>query len=1443
MPTLYPWERRWREIAASKAINESYHQVESTGYVAAGVLTDSLRMQPIGVRLSDVDAERQVIVLLGEPGSGKSSEWRRLREELTIESQHLFLNLGEFATEAELREAILEDPKVVSWQQSGNKLTLWLDSLDEGLLHMRKLQKTLLRILQKLLPLERINLRITCRNAIWPVTFTEELGSLWGFGQQPSSEQLSVLLLRPLTQEQVAEAAQVEGLPSEEFLAAAAALDAQPLASIPVTLRLLLALYKKYGSGFGGSESAGRAGLFELGCLQLCEASGGEREEPYRMDRYERLLLAGYLAYLAIFSNRRQILIEPAVGELEENSLDPHAAGARQTVSWKGLRVAISTKAIQNLLKNTSLFIDLGNGSLVWAHQAFAEFLAAWYLNLANISLGSTRALFRSEADPAGGVVPALRETAAWLAELRPAFWQELLRLDPLALVRSDLRQLRPEQQADVVQQLVVAMSTLSYPPYQENGFMQQLCHSGLAAQLEPLLTGEEVPTATVRFAMDMAKECSVQLLVPVLIEQALDVTQPFYKRAHALNILRVIIPDEAKPALRSLIHGIPDEDERDEFRGYLLWILWPDYLAPDELLPLLTPDKDDSYGGAYRHFIHYLERQDIHFSAQAVRNSLYWLSKNWSALAPHHRLPDFWAWLSLLIWRRAWQVINEPGVSEAATAAFATGIEHHEYISVRGASDEARLQLLKILLAKHYKTIEWFYVIPGFNRQEALLTQADWDRLFPLIQNRLVASQREWLAKVLRRLLVISLYNEPSNTYCRRYEQFLTAARRYASVRAVWQEWFKPVDYQSQEAEKDRKEWQQVQKRTRKEIWQKKNRRRVTLHKISLQAQKMRQLVQYDVERACRPWMRFLNSLQSDKTGKNTYRQNVNPGESKHWKKLAANLKNSVLDRLWEFIEQHPAPPASWYGPGNHTTCGAEVLRQGLELLFSQRNELIRSQSPQFWQNLAPFLVRFDESAHDDLRRELLHLTAVHALEEADDAIVLGMAARDDREHGSFDRFKDWYRWLPMARFPALLLQSIGNGVWNEGLSGQVLVAMLEVDYAPAWKYVRELLSVPLGRVIERPKLTMLLFGSLLFRKENLLLDVWQYWKWLFNHPDIARLVINAEIDHPTPREFTYLTGLQENELEALIRWLTRTFDLLPTDVDDWGNDNPRGKYAGLRTAAAAELADRGTATAWQQLKRLAEELRQPYWLRVRLDQVRENLRRNAWVPAQPEELIELSQQTGKQLVKSAADLQELIVASLCRFQANMHNELVMANLMWIPQKQGNKQVGHAVRDENTLCDILRSYLHLDLQRPEVLIKREVEIRRSVGAGTGQRTDLFIDAFTRDKHSNKTERVTVVIEVKLSKNPEAETALVDQLLPYLADQPYKHGIYLVGWHYGQFDPPPTSRKDLVALHQLLQQQTANLPSGYFIKSLILDIRLAADNARKQDPIDLFEAI
>ncbi|KAA9338790.1 NACHT domain-containing protein [Adhaeribacter soli] len=439
MPKNYPWQRRWLITNPDPAATTLPYELDNDGYVLSSKFITSLTAEPIGVTLDQLDQDLKCAVLLGEPGIGKSFELNKQRALLIGLPDHLFLDLGSVTTEDVLYREVMHSSKVELWLKVDSILTLWLDSLDEGLLHISKLQEAILRILRKL-PIERLRLRITCRNAVWPSSFSEVLKSLWNIKKDLSSQQFAILLLSPLTQEQVREAVSQEGFNSDLFLAAIAQVDAQPLASSPVTLQLLINLYKTHQPNFGISETSGRAGLYERGCLELCELPDRTRNESHRGDPRSRLLLAGYLAFLAVLTNRRQIHIEPVSGILGPNELDPYVVGAGHTVTWNGTKAQITAATVRDLLRNTGLFTDVANGRMVWTHQSYAEFLAAWYLNLTQLPHNSLRPLFRSATDPTGGIVPALKETVAWLAELQPAFWHEILALDPMALVRSDLR-------------------------------------------------------------------------------------------------------------------------------------------------------------------------------------------------------------------------------------------------------------------------------------------------------------------------------------------------------------------------------------------------------------------------------------------------------------------------------------------------------------------------------------------------------------------------------------------------------------------------------------------------------------------------------------------------------------------------------------------------------------------------------------------------------------------------------------------------------------------------------------------------------------------------------------------------------------------------------------------------------------------------------------------
>lgn len=214
----YPWQRRWLTNPTNSNSPQHPYNIDTAGYVVGTEWGPGLVSRPIGVTLEQLAQELKCAVLLGEPGIGKSYEWKKHREALKGLAGHLFLNLGSFTTEETLNREIVDSPEVERWKKNDSVLTLWLDSLDEGLLHISKLQDAILRSLRKLDDFQRLRLRITCRNAMWPVAFSEALQELWGMPKEPSPQEFSVMLLSPLTQQQVKEAAEQEGFDADQFL-------------------------------------------------------------------------------------------------------------------------------------------------------------------------------------------------------------------------------------------------------------------------------------------------------------------------------------------------------------------------------------------------------------------------------------------------------------------------------------------------------------------------------------------------------------------------------------------------------------------------------------------------------------------------------------------------------------------------------------------------------------------------------------------------------------------------------------------------------------------------------------------------------------------------------------------------------------------------------------------------------------------------------------------------------------------------------------------------------------------------------------------------------------------------------------------------------------------------------------------------------------------------
>ncbi|HEX8607339.1 MAG TPA: hypothetical protein VF679_01720, partial [Pedobacter sp.] len=315
------------------------------------------------------------LALLGEPGIGKSyaieTETKRLERafELDTSQQILHFNLRSYSSDIHLIQDIFENERIKDWLSCSSTLHLFLDSLDEGLLRIDTLAALLVDRLKKL-PIDRLRLRIACRTAEWSPSLEANLKQLWGEGNFKAYE------LAPLQSKDVWAAAKSEHLDADAFLSEVASKAAEPLAAKPVTLKLLLNLYRSHNA-----LPATQTELYERGGLLLCDEENERRKPKWSLTAQQRLRIAARIAAITIFANKASIWMASDTGEQDESDLMVSEIAGGIERDADGIDFRVTEGAVLETLHATGLFTSRGVHRLGWQHQTYAEFLAAWYLD------------------------------------------------------------------------------------------------------------------------------------------------------------------------------------------------------------------------------------------------------------------------------------------------------------------------------------------------------------------------------------------------------------------------------------------------------------------------------------------------------------------------------------------------------------------------------------------------------------------------------------------------------------------------------------------------------------------------------------------------------------------------------------------------------------------------------------------------------------------------------------------------------------------------------------------------------------------------------------------------------------------------------------------------------------------------------------------------------
>lgn len=612
-------------------------------------------------QLTDVSC----IFLLAEPGMGKSSaleqEYERLSELCkSTNDTVLRFDLRNYSSEDRLIRDIFQNPSIKEWENGTHNLYMLLDSLDEGIIKISTIVSILADELYKYKTIaDRLFVRIACRTFDFQPSLEESLKQIW------KQEDVRKYQLAPLQLLDIINALDVSHLDKNEFLDQLQCLNVQPLASRPVTLEMLLSAFKKHQTLANNQKD-----LYYNGCLHLCTETNAKRREQKNVGELlpqHRLEIAGQIACAMLFAHKSAIYMGIDQSEIVKEDL---------TIP----DIVFKTNYTQSLLDETlgtSLFIASGQHRLSFAHQSYAEFLAAWYLHTQKTPINQvTRLIFSSLNDKK--VIPQLREVAAWLTSFQPAIGKEIIKRDPHILLRSDTARLDDSFRAQLVDGLLQAYENEQLFDRNYPRFYTPLDHPEITTQLRRYINDTQNNLLTRLSAVDMAEGCKTNELTNDLVAIALDDAENQILRVACASAIVAIDDEQAKSHLKPLLGLSSDLDPDLQLRGYALQATFPHHVTAQDVFAVLKPEPESEnyiYGGSYDRFLRNHLLQNLKIDDFPI--ALNWIS----TLPRRYDLSRMFLGIINQIFVNSWEHIDKSEFLQAFTLASLSRIQYYESI------------------------------------------------------------------------------------------------------------------------------------------------------------------------------------------------------------------------------------------------------------------------------------------------------------------------------------------------------------------------------------------------------------------------------------------------------------------------------------------------------------------------------------------------------------------------------------------------------------------------------------------------------------------------------------------------------------------------------------------------------------------------------------------